>query len=221
MEDGVRLLYSERGAVRSLTAAYCVCTLPLTTLRSVKNDFSAAVTAAINQVSYSPAFKIAWQSRRFWEQDANIYGGISWLAQGPISLENSTLANLWYPSGGLLSEKGILIAGYGTETGAFAALPGIDAKLAASRAAVERVHPGRGGELSKPVYVSWQRIPFSWGAWVRGDGYFDGPYRQFLQPDGRIYFAGDFCSHLTVWQEGAALAAQRAARMIAEHIQAA
>jgi monoamine oxidase len=120
-----------------------------------------------------------------------------------------------------LSEKGILIAGYGTEAGAFAALSGIDAKLAASRAAVEKVHPGRGKELTKPVYVSWQKIPFSLGSWVRGDGYFEGPYKQFLQPDGRIYFAGDFCSHITVWQEGAALAAQRAARMIAEHVQAA
>jgi monoamine oxidase len=220
-ENGVRVVYSERGVTRSLAASYCVCTLPLTVLKSVKHDFSVPVTAAIDEVSYVAAFKIGWESRRFWEREANIYGGISWLAQGPISLENSTLANLWYPSGGLLSEKGILVAGYGTETGAFAALPGIDARLAASRAAVEKVHPGRGKELTKPVYVSWQKIPFSQGSWVRGDRYFEGPYKQFLQPDGRIYFAGDFCSHLTVWQEGAALAAQRAVRMIVEHVQAA
>jgi monoamine oxidase len=220
-ENGVRVVYSERGATRSLTASYCVCTLPLTVLKSVKHDFSAPVMAAIDEVSYAAAFKIAWESPRFWEREANIYGGISWLAQGPISLENSTLANLWYPSGGLLSEKGILIAGYGTEVGAFAALSGIDAKLAASRAAVEKVHPGHGKDLTKPVYVSWQKMPFSVGSWVRGDGYFEGPYKQFLQPDGRVYFAGDFCSHITVWQEGAALAAQRAARMIVEHVQAA
>jgi len=221
MQNGVRVAYSERGTSRSMEASYCICTLPLAVLKSVKHDFSVPVTAAINEVSYMAAFKIGWESRRFWEQDANIYGGISWLAQGPISLENSTLANLWYPSGGLLSDKGILVAGYGTETGAFAALPGIDAKFAASRVAVEKVHPGHSQELTKPVYVSWQKIPFSLGSWVRGDRYFEGPYKQFLQPDGPIYFAGDFCSHLTVWQEGAALAAQRAARMIAERVQAA
>ena len=179
-------------------------------------NFSPAVAAAIKEVSYTPAFKIAWETRRFWEQDANIYGGISWLAQGP--LENSTLANLWYPSSGFLSAKGILVAGYGTEAGSFAALPSVDAKLAASRAAVERVHPGCGQERTKPVYISWQKSPFSLGAWVRGDRYFEDSYKQFLQPDGCIYFAGDYCSHLTVWQEGAALAAQRAARMIVEHI---
>jgi monoamine oxidase len=218
-ENGVRVVYSERGVTRSMEASYCICTLPLSVLKSVKHDFSVTVAAAINEISYVAAFKIAWESRRFWEQDANIYGGISWLAQGPISLENSALANLWYPSAGLLSEKGILVAGYGTETGAFAALSGVDAKLAASRAAVEKVHPGRGQELTKPVYVSWQKIPFSLGSWVRGDRYFEGPYKQFLQPDGPVYFAGDFCSHLTVWQEGAALAAQRAARMIADRVQ--
>lgn len=218
-ENGVRVVYSERGVTRSMEASYCICTLPLSVLKSVKHDFSVPVTAAINEVSYVAAFKIAWESRRFWEQDANIYGGISWLTQGPISLENSALANLWYPSAGLLSEKGILVAGYGTEAGAFGALPGVDAKLAASRAAVEKVHPGRGQELTKPVYVSWQKIPFSLGSWVRGDRYFEGPYKQFLQPDGPVYFAGDFCSHLTVWQEGAALAAQRAAQMIVERVQ--
>lgn len=219
--NGVRVVYSQRGAAKSLEAPWCVCTLPLTVLKSVKHDFSPAVTAAIGQASYAAAFKIAWESRRFWEQDDNIYGGISWLAHGPISLENSTLANLWYPSGELLSQKGILVAGYGTEAGAFAALPTIEAKLAASRAAVEKLHPGRGGELTKPVYVSWRNIPFNLGSWVRGDGYFEGPYKEFLEPDGRIFFAGDFCSHLTVWQEGAALSAQRAARMIVEHVRAA
>ena len=215
---GVRVVYSERGAARSLEASWCVCTLPLTVLKSVKHDFSPAVTGAIDRVSYTAAFKIGWESRRFWEQDDNIYGGISWLAQGPISLENSTLANLWYPSGGLLSEKGILVAGYGTEAGAFAALQTTEAKFAASRAAVEKLHPGRGKELTKPVYVSWQKIPFNLGSWVRGDRSFEDAYKVFLQPDGRIFFAGDFCSHLTVWQEGAALAAQRTAQMIVEHV---
>jgi monoamine oxidase len=219
--SGVRIEYSERGAMRSLEAAYCIATLPLVTLKSVKHDFSAPIAAAIEQAAYAAAFKIAWESRRFWEQDDNIYGGISWLAQGPISLENSTLANLWYPSGGLLSEKGVLVAGYGTEAGAFAALPSMEAKFAASRAAVEKLHPGRGKELTKPVYVSWQHIPYNLGSWIRGgDAYFDGPYKDFLKPDGRIYFAGDYCSHLTVWQEGAALAAQRAAQMIADRVRA-
>lgn len=216
--NGVRIIYTERGAVRSLEAAYCICTLPLTVLKATQNDLSPRVVSAINQVTYDSGYKIAWESRRFWEQENNIYGGISWLSSGPISLQSSVLANVWYPSGGMFSEKGVLIAGYGTETGEFGRLPSIEAKFAASRAAVEKLHPGRGKELTKPLYVSWAKIPFNLGSWIHGEGYHEGPYKEFLNPDDHVYFAGDFCSHLTTWQEGAALSAQRAVEMIARRV---
>jgi hypothetical protein len=47
---------------------------------------------------------------------------------------------------------------------------------------------------------------------------YEGPYKEFLKPDDRIYFAGDYCSHLTTWQEGAALAGQRAVEMIVKRV---
>jgi monoamine oxidase len=216
--SGVRIVYSERGANRTLEADYCICTLPLSVLRQTRNDLSSRVVSAMNRVEYADAYKIAWESRRFWEQENGIYGGISWLATGPISMRTSPLANVWYPSGGLFSEKGVLVAGYGADTGEFGRLPTIEAKFDVSRAAVEKLHPGRGQELAKPLYVAWGKIPYSLGSWVRGNGYHDGPYQEFLQPDDRIYFAGDFCSHLTTWQEGAALSAQRAVEMIAARV---
>jgi monoamine oxidase len=40
---------------------------------------------------YADNYKIAWESKRFWESDYNIYGGISWLSSGPVGL-------VWYPS---------------------------------------------------------------------------------------------------------------------------
>ncbi|MBV8843269.1 MAG: FAD-dependent oxidoreductase, partial [Bryobacterales bacterium] len=216
---GVRVVYAEHasGSIRTLEADYCICTLPVSVLKNTGHDFSPGVAAAIRQVDYASGYKIAWEARRFWEQDDNIYGGISWLAHGPVSLESgSVLANVWYPSGGLLSEKGVLVAGYGTEMGEFGSLPTIEAKLAASRAAVEKLHPGRGKELTKPLYVAWAKIPFSLGSWLRGGpGYYDGPYRDFIGSDDRIYFAGDHCSHVNTWQEGAALSAQRAVGLIA------
>jgi monoamine oxidase len=216
--DGVRVVYTERGAIRSLEASYCICTMPLSVLQATRNDLSPRVVSAMNQVGYAAGYKIAWESRRFWEQENNIYGGISWLSTGPISVEASILANVWYPSGGLLSEKGVLVAGYGTESGEFGRLASLEAKFAASKAAVEKLHPGRGKELTKPLYVAWAKIPFNLGSWIRGDGYHEGPYKEFLIPDGRIYFAGDYCSHLTTWQEGAALSAQRAVEMITKRV---
>jgi monoamine oxidase len=227
--SGVRIVYGDQGgrAMRSLETSYCICTLPISVLGTTPNDLSPRVKSAMTQVTYVPGYKIAWQSRRFWEQENNIYGGISWLANGPISLESGpVLANLWYPSDRMLSHKGVLIAGYGVDTGDFGKLPSMAAKFAASRSAVEKLHPGRSVELTKPLYVAWGQIPFSLGSWARTapdpvsniSDYYAGPYREFLTLDDRICFAGDHCSHVPTWQEGAALSAQRAIQKIVTHM---
>jgi monoamine oxidase len=127
-----------------------------------------------------------------------------------------------------MSKRGVLVSGYAMENfGDFGKLPSTEAKLAASRAAVEKLHPGKGKELEKPMYMCWGKVPYSLGSWVsRGPdyppqseaSYYDGPYRELIVPDDRIYFAGDHCSHLIGWQEGAALAAQRAIVMIAKRV---
>src|SRR5271166_3428636 len=222
--SGVRILYreGESGPIRAIEAPYCICTLPLTILKTLPNDFAPRVSAAIQQVIYDSAYKVAWESRRFWEQDGDeIYGGISFLTSGPISA-------VWYPSAKLMSKRGVLISGYAMENfDDFGKLPSYEAKLAASRAAVEKLHPGKSKELEKPVYMCWGKVPYNLGSWIsRGPdyppsseaAYYNGPYRELIVPDDRIYFAGDHCSHIIGWQEGAALSAQRAVTMIVSRI---
>jgi monoamine oxidase len=219
--NGVRVIYTQGGSDKVIEADYCICTLPVSVLKSIPNDFSPRVKQAIERTAYGDNYKIAWESKRFWETSFNIYGGISWLTSGPVGL-------VWYPSARLFSDTGVVVSGYGPEGATeFGRLPNTEAKLAASRAAVEKLHPGFGKQLSKPVYVSWGKIPYQLGSWVgtfRGgpqdESYYDGPYKEFLEPDERVYFAGDHCSHLNAWQEGAALAAHRAVRMIGERVKA-
>ena len=102
-------------------------------------------------MSMAAAYKIAWESPRFWEKENHIYGGISFL--------RNTVDLVWYPSAKLFSPKGVLISGFNIERNEagfgkafgdtaggltpFGALPSIEAKLDASRAAVEALHPGR------------------------------------------------------------------------------
>jgi monoamine oxidase len=222
--DGVRIMYRKgnSGPIESIEATYCICTLPLTILKTIPNDFAPRVKAAINGVTYDSAYKVAWESRRFWEQDGDdIYGGISFLTTGLINV-------IWYPSANLMSKRGVLVSGYSMENwDDFGKLPTYEAKLTASKDAVEKLHPGKSVELQNPLYMSWGRIPYNLGSWVsRGPGYpptseasyYDGPYRELIVPDDRIYFAGDHCSHLIGWQEGAALAAQRAISMIVKRV---
>jgi monoamine oxidase len=216
--NGVRVLYQDlaTSTSKAVAADYCICALPLTLLKSIPNCFTEKMRTAMKDVEYAAAYKIAWESRRFWEQDDHIYGGISFL-RGPINL-------LWYPSAGLMSEKGILVAGYANETGtALEKLTSIEAKFAASREGVEAVHPGRSKELTKPVYVNWGKIPWNMGSWLSRSAnpgvapYYTDLYRQLLDTDGRIFFAGDHLTRLVAWQEGAALSAHRAIAQLVDH----
>jgi monoamine oxidase len=222
--NGVRVVYrhGEAGHLSSIEAPYCLCTLPLTILKTVPNDFAPRVKSAIQQVSYDSAYKVAWESRRFWGQDGDeIYGGLSFLTSGPINV-------VWYPSAKIMSPRGVIISGYSVENwDDFGKLPSFEAKIAASRVAIEKLHPGKSKELEKPMYISWGKVPYNLGSWAsRGAGfpptsesaYYDGPYRELIVPDDRIYFAGDHCSHIIGWQEGAALAAQRAIMMIVSRV---
>jgi monoamine oxidase len=94
-------------------------------------------------------------------------------------------------------------------------LPSIDAKLDASRVAVETLHPGRSHLLEKPIYISWAKIPYSLGCFANNRVPSSaGPYLQLEKPQGRTYFAGDYLSHLVGWQEGAILSAHHAIERI-------
>src|SRR5262249_41740339 len=78
--NGVRISFIDKQAGRhnAIEAAYCIVTIPLKVLQGIECDFSPAYRAAIRDGDYGNAVKIAWQSRRFWEADEHIYGGISW-----------------------------------------------------------------------------------------------------------------------------------------------
>ncbi len=212
--SGVKVVYRDlaTGKHETVSADYCVCALPLTILKTMDTDFSPQLKAAIAGCSYDSAYKIAWESRRFWEQQSNIYGGLSFLRQ-PVD-------TIWYPSATMFSETGIILGGYGIENGSeFGKLPSAEAKLAASRHSIELLHPGCSQELKNPVYMSWGQIPYNLGSWVSGaDAGTPAGYEIWTQPQGRIFLAGDHTSHIVGWQEGAALSAHRAVNLIGARV---
>lgn len=207
---GVRVGYRDRktGAAGEIEADCCICALPLSILKTIDADFSPDFRQAILSASYDSAYKIAWESRRFWEQDYSIYGGLSFPKQ--------TVRVVWYPSANLFSEKGVIVAGYGIENRTPFEKLDYAEKLAASRQAIEHLHPGCSRELSKPVYVSWGHIPYNLGSWITHFGAKNAlpGYHRLLEPDRAVYMAGDHVTHLVGWQEGAALSAHRAISQI-------
>jgi len=165
---GVAVTYKENGAERKIEADYCFCGLPLTILRKIPNDLNAPYKKVIDECSYANAYKVAWESRRFWEQDYNIYGGLEFC--------NTGCSPVWFPSAGLFSDRGVVVSGYTDETSLpFGKLP-LPEKFAESRRSIERLHPGHGKELEKPMYVGWGKVPYNEGSWIRS--YVPGEPRQ-------------------------------------------
>ena len=236
---GVAVTYKQKGIAKTVEADYCICTMPLTLLRATPNDFSASYKKVIDECSYSSAYKIAWESRRFWEQDYNIYGGLEFVTVG--------CSPIWFPSAGMFSERGVLVSGYTDESNSPFGKLTMEEKFAESRKSIERLHPGHGKELEKPMYVSWGKIDYNQGSWIRsyGPGQQRSPgvrltpqtgqaqspgsartltnpgYETLIEPDGPIIFAGDHVSHIVAWQEGAALSALRAVQQVADRVKAA
>ena len=74
---GVVVTYTDKfGEQDTITADYCVCTIPLSVLKNIDADFSKPFKAAMSGVAYAPVNKIGLQMKtRFWEENHHIYGG--------------------------------------------------------------------------------------------------------------------------------------------------
>jgi monoamine oxidase len=207
---GVSVTYTQGGAEKHIEAAYCIVALPFEILKKMDHDLSPALKLAIDQSTPSGYYKISWESRRFWEQDYNIYGGLSWVSQGP--------SPLWYPSANLMADKGILVAGYmEAQVEPFQSMT-LEQKFAESRKSVEKLHPGNSKELTKPIYVGWRNIKWNEASWIRTWGGGRAGYNALLAGDGPYYFAGDTVSNVNAWQEGAALSAKLVVQKISDKV---
>jgi monoamine oxidase len=214
--DGVRIIYrdEEARAERSLEADYCICTLPPPVLRETPSDLSPAVKIALRLSGTSPACKLAFEAkRRFWE-DHGIYGGISWTEK--------EITQVWYPSSGFHSAKGVLIGAYNFDRQAI--VFGERTPLERAAIALEEgasLHPEMREHVHKPISVAWHRVPFSRGAYTLWpSAMLEEIYPTLAVPDDRIYLAGEHVSHWSSWQEGAVLSAQNVVRALHTRVQA-
>jgi len=200
-------------------ADYCICTLGVNLLARIPNDFSPAKQAAMKDMAYVPAVKVAFESRRFWEDDG-VYGGVGWT--------DALSENVLYPSSGWHSDRGVLVAAYVAGwTGQdhpekFTALSH-EERFRISREVIGRMHPGRAGDLTRPVTVAWGLTRWSEGVGPGNPAWFETPrpalYAELYKPEGPIFFAGEHLSYVQFWQEGAALSSHAAMKALQARVQ--
>jgi monoamine oxidase len=210
----------EHGPGKQMTEAdYCICALPVPILQRIASDFSPAKKAALAGAPPNlHSVKLAFEAPRFWETDEDIYGGLAWT--------DRLNENVMYPSDRYGAAKGVIVGAYcagWTVQGnpdKFAALSH-EERLRISRDSIEALHPGKSHLLSKGVTVAWGLTPYSEGVgvlWPGGPGIAAdrGPgYQELLKPEGPIVFAGEHLSYQPTWQEGAALSAHAALKLVA------
>jgi monoamine oxidase len=205
-EKGVTVTYvdSRTGAdTRQLRADWCVCTIPLTVLSQLDINVGTPMINGMNAVAYEAAVKTGLQfKRRFWEEDDDIYGGITFT---DLPIKQIAYPNTNFNRPG----KGVLLGTFAFSEAAFP-LTGMSASERV-RLAVEngaQIHPQYKAEFENGISVAWHRVPGAMGcaaAWtpeLRA-----AHYRDLAQIDGRIVLAGDHISENPGWQEGAILSA--------------
>lgn len=197
-ETDVEIVYAHDGELKRLVADYCLNNIPSQILAGIEHNFSPEYTAALNAVQRGRLFKIGLQaSRRFWE-DEGIYGGISWTSQD--------INQIWYPSHGIFSKKGILLGAYtfgeegGTKFGRLSPSERIEKAIREG----EKIHPNYRQYIETGVSVVWHRMNHILGCAPRWTDDTRAKYFATLQnPEGRHYLIGDQTSLHPGWQEGA------------------
>ena len=133
-----------------------------------------------------------------------------------------------YPSGGWHGDKGVLVAAYvagwtgQNHPAQFTALSH-EERFRICREVIGRMHPGKSGELARPVTVAWGLT-----RWSEGVGPDSPPgsrprgrraMRSCYRPEGPIFFAGEHLSYVQFWQEGAALSSHAAMKALQARVQ--
>jgi monoamine oxidase len=214
--EGVRIVHTSDGGDTTETEAdFCICTLPLSVLKDIPSDLSPDLKAAASGIGYVPTGKIGLQfKRRFWEQDDGIYGGMSWT--------NMQINQIWYPSSGYLGQKGVLVGYY--NFGEQAVLTGIKSpedRLALALEQGGKIHPQYSESFESAASIAWERVPYSMGGFAfYTESTRSNHYPALIQPDDRIYVAGEHASYLTGWMAGAFESAHFVVRQIHERVQA-
>jgi monoamine oxidase len=200
---GVTVSYEDAatpGGVQTARADWCLCTIPLSVLSQLPINVGPDMSAAISAVPYTSGVKIGLQfKRRFWEEDEQIYGGITY-----TDLPITTIS---YPSTGYFGGgKGVLLGTfvYGNLNSAeFTAMSPAE-RVAKAVEYGSVIHPQYKAEFENGVSVAWHRSPFSMGcagSWTEETR--AEHYDKLCQIDGRILLAGEHASYIPAWQEGA------------------
>jgi monoamine oxidase len=218
----VRAVFRSRNGLGYEEGDFLLCTIPFPVLATVQADppFSHEKQRAIIELGYDSGTKVALLTKyRFWEKKCGIYGGSTStdLMSGPIIYPSDNAPNEATgkkPDPAVSDRPGVLLACYtwGQDARRLGAMPATQREDFVIQQA-SKVH----SELSESGMIL-ERASWAWDSyrWCGGafafyqPGQFARIHQHVIQPEGRIYFAGEHCSHSHSWMQGALESAESA-----------
>ncbi len=209
-DEGVTILYRNKKGNQQIKGDFCINTIPLKVLSDIDHNYASNHTRAIDKTAYILCGKIGMQfNRRFWEEDEEIFGG--------ITHTNNEIYQIFYPSNDYLSKKGMLIGYYNLNERA--RIVGELSYAEREKLAYEKgllIHPQYASTYERKSFsVSWHKTKYSLGGWgIYSEKERHSFYTALLEPDKRTYFAGDHLTYLNGWMAGALQSGRTAVKAI-------
>ncbi|MEU8659138.1 flavin monoamine oxidase family protein [Actinoplanes philippinensis] len=209
----VTVTYRQGGREQSITADFCIATLPPNLMARIPHNLGPDITSALAAFFPFAAGKIGLEYRnRWWENDLRMYGG--------STQTDLDIGQIWYPSHDFHAPRGLLVGYYNFADAAesYGALPPAE-RTARAVAQGVKIHGDKyRTELAAAFSVAWHRTPHLEAAWNYAPWEDGTAFRLLLKPAGRVYFAGDWLSQAVAWQHGAFLSARAAVTALHQRV---
>jgi monoamine oxidase len=205
-ERGVRAVVQGVRGTEVVPGDLLICAIPFTVLRGihVSPAFSSAKRQAIEQLNYSAATRIFLQSAtRYWVKSGK--SGFALIDQ--MQIFDATF--------GQPGKRGIMMLYTLADLARRLERMKPDQRMQYGLAEAERVYPGMNSNFESGISWCWGEAPWARAAFaVYLPGQMTTLYPIAVQPEGRIYFAGEHLSSWPGWMQGALASGLRAAREV-------
>jgi monoamine oxidase len=210
-DSSVTIHYRTRGGRFTTTGDFAVITVPFSVMRHVEvmTPFTRSKQKAIRQLTYDASAKIFLQfRRRFWEEDDDIHGG--------ATVTDLAIRNVFYPQHGLETGRGVVLASYTWSEDAqrWGSLSGED-RIDQALENLTTIHPQAISEFEAGTSKMWHDDEYAGGAFALFDpGQQTLLHDAIVEPEGRVFFAGEHTSLSHAWIQGAIESGLRAAQQL-------
>jgi monoamine oxidase len=208
LPDEVRVTYQQGDSYQTISSAFAVLAIPLTTARRIEfhPPLPEAHRRMVNELSYGAVTKVLIEYRkRFWDDK-------SW--NGRLSTD-APIVYTWHATSHVEDEHGIITVYTGGDPAAKLAMLTDEERIRVAVAEIESLFPDSSNLIECTATVAWPNEPYTRGSYAAfAPGQVTAHWKTLFEPAGRLFFAGEHATPIQGFMEGAVESGQRAAKNI-------